>query len=93
MMLSYLLNLVLMIALVSGLAVLSLYLYRRLQPGLAFGQREKAIRVVDAAPLGPMSRLAVVDFAGRRFLLAVSRGRVDTIAEAPAPEFRLPDAE
>jgi len=41
--------------------------------------------------MGPMSRLAVVEFAGKRILIAVSRGRVDTIAEAPAPNFALPD--
>ena len=28
---------------------------------------------------------------GKRILIAVSRGRVDTIAETPAPKFALPD--
>jgi len=87
----YLLQLFLMVVLVGGMAVLSLWLYRKLQPGMSFGQRERAVRVIDAVPLGPMSRLAVVEFAGRRFLIAVSRGRVDTIAEAQAPNFALPD--
>jgi flagellar protein FliO/FliZ len=41
--------------------------------------------------MGPLARLAVVEFGGRRFLIAVSRGRVDTIAETPAPNFALPD--
>ncbi len=91
MMLDYLLRLLLLVPLVGGLAVLSLWLYRRLQPGMSFGNRERAVRVVDAVPMGPMSRLAVVEFAGRRFLIAVSRGRVDTIAEADAPKFALPD--
>jgi flagellar protein FliO/FliZ len=88
----YLLQLFLMVVLVGGMAVFSLWLYRKLQPGLPFGQRERAVRVVDAVPMGPLSRLAVVEFAGRRFLIAVSRGRVDTIAEAEAPNFKLPDA-
>jgi flagellar protein FliO/FliZ len=87
----YLLQLILMIVLVGGLAVLSLWLYRKLQPGMSFGSRERAIRVIDAAPIGAMSRLAVVEFAGKRYLLAVSRGRVDRIAEADAPTFSLPD--
>jgi len=87
----YLLQLFLMVVLVGGMAVLSLWLYRKLQPGMSFGQRERAVRVIDAVPLGPMSRLAVVEFAGRRFLIAVSRGRVDTIAETEAPKFSLPD--
>jgi flagellar protein FliO/FliZ len=87
----YLLQLFLMVVLVGGMAVLSLWLYRKLQPGMSFGQRERAVRVIDAVPLGPMSRLAVVEFSGRRVLIAVSRGRVDTIAETPAPSFALPD--
>ena len=91
---AYLFQLLIMVALVAGLAVLSLWLYRRIQPGMAFGaNRERAIRVIDAAPLGPMSRLAVVEFGGKRHLLAISRGRVDRIAEADIPEFRLPDGE
>jgi flagellar protein FliO/FliZ len=87
----YLLQLFLMVVLVGGMAVLSLWLYRKLQPGMSFGQRERAVRVIDAVPMGPMSRLAVVEFGGRRFLIAVSRGRVDTIAETQAPNFSLPD--
>ena len=91
MMLEYFARLLLLVPLVGGLAVLSLWLYRRVQPGMALGRREQAVRVVDATPLGPMSRLAVVEFAGKRYLLAVSRGRVDRIAEADAPRFELPD--
>jgi flagellar protein FliO/FliZ len=87
----YLLQLFLMVVLVGGMAVLSLWLYRKLQPGLSFGQRERAVRVIDAVPMGPLARLAVVEFAGRRFLIAVSRGRVDTIAETEAPDFALPN--
>jgi flagellar protein FliO/FliZ len=91
MMLSYLLQLLLMVVLVGGLAVLSLWLWRKLQPGMSFGPRERAVRVIDAVPIGAMSRLAVVEFGGRRFLIAVSRGRVDTIAETEMPTFALPD--
>jgi flagellar protein FliO/FliZ len=88
----YLLQLFLMVVLVGGMAVLSLWLYKKLQPGLPFGAtRERAVRVIDAVPMGPMSRLAVVEFGGKRILIAVSRGRVDTIAEAPAPNFVMPD--
>jgi flagellar protein FliO/FliZ len=92
MMLDYLLRLLLLVPLVGGLAFLSLWLYRRLQPGMSFGNRERAVRVIDAVPMGPMSRLAVVEFAGKRHLIAISRGRVDKIAETDAPNFALPDA-
>ncbi len=93
MMLDYLVRLIPLLLLVCGLAVFSLWLYRRMQPGLSFGQRERAVRVIDAVPMGPMSRLAVVEFAGKRYLIAISRGRVDRIAEVDAPNFVLPDAE
>lgn len=89
---AYLLNLLLMLLLVAGLAVGALWLTRKVRPGLAlgaFGRREQAVRVVDAVPLGTTSRLAVVDFAGRRILLAVSRGRIEKIAEADAPAFSV----
>ncbi|WP_254602081.1 FliO/MopB family protein [Sphingomonas bacterium] len=92
-MLDYLVRLIPLLLLVCGLAVFSLWLYRRMQPGLSFGQRERAVRVIDAVPMGPMSRLAVVEFAGKRYLIAISRGRVDRIAEVDAPNFVLPDAE
>ena len=93
MMVDYLLRLLLLVPLVGGLAFATLWLYRRLQPGMSFGTRERAVRVIDAAPLGAMTRLAVVEFAGKRILLAVSRGRVDKIAETDAPTFALPDVE
>jgi flagellar protein FliO/FliZ len=94
MMLDYLLRLIPLLLLVCALAVLALWLYRRMQPGMmGFGQRERAIRIIDAQPIGPLSRLAVVEFAGKRYLIAVSRGRVDRIAEVDAPRFVVPDGE
>jgi flagellar protein FliO/FliZ len=91
MMLDYLLRLIPLLLLVCGLAVFSLWLYRRMQPGITFGQRERALKVIDALPMGPLSRLAVGEFAGKRYLIAISRGRVDRIAETDAPKFALPD--
>ncbi len=79
----YVLNLILMLALVAGLAVGALWLARKLQPGLGGQRREGAVRIVDAVPMGATGRLAVVEFAGRQLLLAVSRGRIELIAEAP----------
>jgi flagellar protein FliO/FliZ len=86
MMWAYILKLVILIPLVGGLAYGSLWLWRRIQPGMAVGgQREKAVKLVDALPLGATGRLAVVDFAGKRLLLAVSRtGGVQLISEGGA---------
>lgn len=94
MMLDYLLRLLLLVPLVAGLAYGSLWLWRKLQPGIAIGNRERAIRIVDALPMGATGRLAVVEFANRHILVAVSRGRIEKIAEAPADgAFVLPDED
>ena len=90
---AYLINVILMLALVAGMAVGALVLWRKLQPGVGFGRRESAVKLVDALPLGTTGRLAVVDFAGKRLLLAVSRGRIEKIAEADAPVFSLDPAD
>ena len=94
MMLDYLLRLLILLPLVGGLAFGTLWLWRKLQPGMAFGQRERAVKLIDAIPVGAMGRLAVVEFANRRFLVSVSRGRIELIAEAPmGAAFSLPDVD
>ena len=84
MMWTYILKLVILIPLVAGLAYGSLWLWRRVQPGMATGPREKAVRIVDAVPLGATGRLAVVEFGDKRLLLAVSRTGIQLLSEAAA---------
>jgi flagellar protein FliO/FliZ len=91
MMWAYILKLVILIPLVGGLAYGSLWLWRRVQPGMAFSQRARMVKLVDAIPLGATGKLAVVDFAGKRLLLAVSRTGVTLISETAAIE-DMPDA-
>ena len=86
MMWAYILKLVILIPLVGGLAYGSLWLWRRVQPGMAFTQRARMVKLVDAIPLGATGKLAVVDFAGKRLLLAVSRTGVTLISETAATE-------
>ena len=74
MMTAYILKLILMVPLVGGLAFGALWLWRKVQPGMALGQRERMVKLVDAVPLGATGRLAVVEFGDKRLLLAVSRG-------------------
>jgi flagellar protein FliO/FliZ len=83
---AYILKLLIMLPLVAGLAFGALWLWRRVQPGMTLGQRERAIRIVDALPLGAVGRLAVVDFAEKRLLVAVSRGRIELLSETSAPK-------
>jgi flagellar protein FliO/FliZ len=84
MMLWYILKLVIVIVVVSVMAYGSLWLWRRVQPGMAFTQRERMVKLVDAIPLGATGKLAVVDFAGKRLLLAVSRTGVTLVSETEA---------
>jgi flagellar protein FliO/FliZ len=41
---------------------------------MALGPAKRLVKLVDAVPLGATGRLAVVDFEGKRLLLAVTRG-------------------
>ena len=81
MMTAYILKLLFLVPLVAGLAFGALWLWRKVQPGMAFGQRERAVKLVDALPIGATGRLAVVDFGDKRLLIAVSRNCVQLIAE------------
>ena len=94
MMLTYILKLLILVPLVGGLAFGALWLWRKVQPGMVIGQRERAVKMVDAVPLGAMGRLAVVDFGDKRLLIAVSRGRIELISEGAMPQpaqFKVPE--
>ena len=86
MMWAYILKLVILIPIVGGLAYGSLWLWRRVQPGMAFNQRARLVKLVDAIPLGATGKLAVVDFGGKRLLLAVSRTGVTLVSETEATD-------
>ena len=73
MMTAYILKLIVLVPLVAGLAFGALWLWRKAQGGMSFGQRERAVKLVDALPLGATGRLAVVEFGGKHLLVAVSR--------------------
>jgi flagellar protein FliO/FliZ len=83
-MLTYILKLIFLVPLVGGMAFLALYLWRKVQPGMAAGAKDRAVKVVDAIPLGTTGRLAVVEFGGKHLLLAVSRGTVQLLSESAA---------
>lgn len=83
MMTSYVLKLLVLIPLVCGLAFGALYLWRKVQPGLAMGQRDRRLKLVDALAVGAASRLAVIEFADKQLLVSISRGRIELLSEAP----------
>jgi flagellar protein FliO/FliZ len=92
MMTAYILKLLLMVPIVGGMAFGALWLWRKVQPGMALGQRERLVNVVDGVPLGTTGRLAVVEFGDKRLLLAVSRGTVQLLTESPIERFTVPNA-
>ncbi|MGQ0659386.1 flagellar biosynthetic protein FliO [Sphingosinicella sp.] len=83
---TYVLKLLVLVPLVGAMAFGALWLWRKVQPGMALGNRERLVNLVDAVPLGATGRLAVVDFSGKRLLLAVTRtGGVQLLTEGAAP--------
>jgi flagellar protein FliO/FliZ len=85
----YLLRLALLIPLVGAMAWGSLWLWKRFQPGMGLGggKAPRSILLAEVLPLGPGMRLAVVEFAGQRLLLAISRAGVTRIADDAAGDF------
>ena len=83
-MLEYILRLLILLPLVGGMAWGSLWLWKRVQMGVPLvggTARVRAVEMVDVLPLGPGSKLAVVEFAGQRILVAVSRNGITRIAD------------
>lgn len=78
----YFLKLAILLPMVAGLAYGALWIWRRYQPGMMQGQANRAVRVVDAVPLGTFGKLAVVEFHDKTLLLSVTRGRIERIAES-----------
>ena len=83
MMIAYILKLILLVPLVGGMAFAALWMWRKVQPGMALGKQERLVKIVDAVPLGATGRLAVVEFGDKQLLLSVSRGSVQLLSEQP----------
>ena len=58
-----------------------------LLPLVGGATKTRAIEMVDVLPLGPGSKLAVVEFAGQRILVAVSRNGITRIADDSQGDF------
>ncbi len=78
----YILRLIILLPLIGGLAWASLWLWKRVQIGLpVMRTQDRAVRIIDTVPLGTGSKLAVVRFDERNFLVAVSRTHVTLLSE------------
>lgn len=78
----YFVKLLIMLPLVGGMAFAALWLWRKYQPGMiGAGQGDRMVKLLEALPMGTSGKLAVVEFEGKKILLAVTRGKIEKIAE------------
>lgn len=76
----YILKLVIMLPLMAGMIVGALWLYRKYQPGLAPGVKQRDMRLIETLSMGTSGRLAVIEFGNQRILLSATRGKIEQIA-------------
>ena len=91
-MFEYILRLLILLPLIGGMAWGRLWLWKRVQMGVPLvggAAKTRAIEMVDVLPLGPGSKLAVVEFAGQRILVAVSRNGITRIADDAQGDFHV----
>lgn len=89
-MFEYILRLLILLPLIGGMAWGSLWLWKRVQMGMPLvggAAKARAVEMVDVLPLGPGSKLAVVEFAGQRILIAVSRNGITRLADNSEGDF------
>ncbi len=82
MMWSYILKLVVLLPLVCGLLIGCLYLWRRLEARMPGNQGERMLKVRETMMVSTGTKLAVIEFEGRRLLVSVSRAGVTLIDKA-----------
>lgn len=82
MMWSYILKLVVLLPLVCGLLIGCLYVWRRLEARMPGNQGERMLKVRETMMVSTGTKLAVIEFEGRRLLVSVSRAGVTLIDKA-----------
>jgi flagellar protein FliO/FliZ len=78
----YFLKLLILLPMVGGMAYGALWLWRKYQPGILGSQNSRAVKLIDALPMGNFGKLAVVEFEGKRLLLSVTRSKIEKVAES-----------
>lgn len=79
MMWSYILKLVILLPLVCGLLIGCLYLWRKLESRMPGNQGERMLKVRETMMISTGTRLAVLEFEGKKLLVSVGRGGVTLI--------------
>ena len=80
----YILKLAVMLPLVCGLMIGSLYLWRRLEQRLPGNSGERMLSVKETMIVAPGLKLAVLEFQGPKLLVSVGRGGVTLIERGDA---------
>ncbi|MBW7946576.1 MAG: flagellar biosynthetic protein FliO [Sphingomonadaceae bacterium] len=95
----YVLRLAIMLPLVCGMIVAGLWLAKRYNlGGIGSGLKSRAAtrsaaRLSETVFLTPAVKLAVVDFEGKRLLLAVTKQGANLLSEVPAISFTIEDED
>ena len=84
MMWSYVLKLVILLPLVCGLMIGSLYLWRRLEARMPGKTTTRMISVKETMMISPGLRLAVLEFDGKALLVSEGRGGVALVDKVDA---------
>lgn len=84
MMWSYIAKLAVMLPLVCGLLIGCLYLWRRLEARMPGNQDERMLKVRETMMVSTGTKLAVLEFEGKRLLVSVSRSGVNLIDKSDA---------
>lgn len=81
----YIVKLLIMLPLIGLLIFGCLWLYKKYQPQGMLRQSSGLLKIIETCPMGVQSKLAVVEFDGRKILLAVTRNGVEKIDVNDAP--------
>jgi len=76
---AYILKLVILLPLVCGLMIGCLWLWRRLESRMPGQPADRMLKVTETMMVSTGTKLAVLEFEGRRLLVSVSRNGVTLI--------------
>ena len=79
MMWAYVLKLVILLPLVCGLMIGCLWLWRRLESRMPGQPANRMLKVTETMMVSAGTKLAVIEFEGRRLLVSVSRSGVSLV--------------
>lgn len=80
----YIVKLLIILPLMAGLIYGALWLYRKYQPGLVQSPSDRELKCVESLPMGTAGKLSIIDFAGQKVLISVTRSQITHLATAAA---------